>query len=84
MLYCLKRICEPCKEHVDNNFNPVPKDDVAEFLPIREELCELMDRTRNAIIANNYSEADDILKKAMILKQDFSSSQAPDEPHAGS
>ena len=23
MLYCLKRICEPCKEHVDNNFNPV-------------------------------------------------------------
>ena len=29
MMYCLKRMCEPCKEHVDNNFNPyrqsVPK-----------------------------------------------------------
>ena len=25
MLYCLKRICEPCKEHVDNNFNPISK-----------------------------------------------------------
>ena len=72
MLYCLKRICEPCKEHVDNNFNPVPKDDVAEFLPIREELCELMDRTRNAIITNNYSEADDILKKGDDLKNKIS------------
>ena len=72
MLYCLKRICEPCKEHVDNNFNPVPKDDVAEFLPIREELCKLMDRTRNAIIANNYSEADDILKKGDDLKNKIS------------
>ena len=35
MLYCLKRICEPCKEHVDNNFNPISKDCIAEFLPIR-------------------------------------------------
>lgn len=72
MLYCLKRICEPCKEHVDNNFNPVHKDDVAEFLPIREELCELMDRTRNAIITNNYNEADDILKKGDDLKNKIS------------
>lgn len=31
MLYCLKRICEPCKEHVDNNFNPISKDCIAEF-----------------------------------------------------
>ena len=22
MMYCLKRMCEPCKEHEDNNFNP--------------------------------------------------------------
>ena len=32
MLYCLKRICEPCKEHVDNNFNPISKDCIAEFV----------------------------------------------------
>ena len=24
MMYCLKRMCEPCKEHVDNNFNHLP------------------------------------------------------------
>lgn len=73
MLYCLKRICEPCKEHVDNNFNPISKDCVTEFLPVREELCCLMERTRTAIENNNYEEADDILAKGDALKNSISS-----------
>lgn len=72
MLYCLKRICEPCKEHVDNNFNPISKDCIAEFLPIREELCQLMERTRTAIENNDYREADDILVKDDALKNKIS------------
>lgn len=72
MLYCLKRICEPCKEHVDNNFNPISKDCIAEFLPIREELCQLMDRTQTVIENNNYAEADDILIKGDALKNKIS------------
>lgn len=72
MLYCLKRICEPCKEHVDNNFNPISKDCIAEFLPIREELCHLMDRTQTVIENNNYAEADDILVKGDALKNKIS------------
>lgn len=72
MLYCLKRICEPCKEHVDNNFNPISKDCIAEFLPIREELCQLMNRTQTVIENNNYAEADDILVKGDALKNKIS------------
>lgn len=72
MLYCLKRICEPCKEHVDNNFNPISKDCIAEFLPIREELCQLMDRTQTVIENNNYAEAEDILVKGDALKNKIS------------
>jgi len=72
MLYCLKRICEPCKEHVDNNFNPISKDCIAEFLPIREELCQLMDRTQTVIENNNYAEADDVLVKGDALKNKIS------------
>lgn len=72
MLYCLKRICEPCKEHVDNNFNPISKDCIAEFLLIREELCQLMDRTQTVIENNNYAEADDILVKGDALKNKIS------------
>lgn len=73
MLYCLKRICEPCKEHVDNNFNPVPAEYVQEFLPMRERLCDLMERTRACILANDYTDADKILKEGDDLKNNISS-----------
>lgn len=73
MLYCIKRICDPCKEHVDNNFNPISKECVKEFTPVRQELCNLMERTRMAIENNNYAEADDILKKGDALKNTISS-----------
>ena len=72
MLYCLKRICEPCKEHVDNNFNPVSKESVAQFLPIRERLCELMEQTKQSIATNNYEHADQILKEGDDLKNAIS------------
>lgn len=72
MLYCLKRICEPCKEHVDNNFNPISPDCVKEFLPVREQLCSLMERTKEVISTGNYADADDILKKGDDLKNSIS------------
>lgn len=72
MLYCLKRILDPCKEHVDNNFNPIQKACIDEFLPIRQELCNLMERTCKAIDSNDYTDADDILKKGDDLKNKIS------------
>ena len=72
MLYCLKRILDPCKEHVDNNFNPIQKACIDEFLPIRQELCTLMERTCKSIDSNDYTDADDILKKGDDLKNKIS------------
>lgn len=72
MLYCLKRILDPCKEHVDNNFNPIQKNCIDEFLPVRQELCILMERTCKAIDSNDYTDADDILKKGDDLKNKIS------------
>ena len=68
MLYCLKRIGEPCKEHVDNNFNPLSPERVTELQNVRQELCKLMERTCAAIENNQYDDADDILKKGDELK----------------
>ena len=72
MLYCLKRILEPCKEHVDNNFNPISERCVTEFLPVRRELSRLMERARKAIETNNYDEADNILAEGDELKKTIS------------
>ncbi len=44
MVYCLKRMGEPCREHVGNNFSPVPNEYINEFLVIRNEIVNLINR----------------------------------------
>lgn len=48
MVYCLKRMGEPCKEHVGNNFSPVPSGYANEFLVIRNEIVHLLNRSLTA------------------------------------
>ena len=48
MVYCLKRMGEPCREHVGNNFSPVPRQYVNKFLVIRNEIVHLLKRSVTA------------------------------------
>ena len=41
MYYCLKRMGESCREHVGNNFSPVPNEYANEFLVLRNEIVRL-------------------------------------------
>ena len=68
MMYCLKRMCEPCKEHVDNNFNPLPAECAEEFVPIRDMLKSLLERTKDISDKGNYEEADLVLAEGEELK----------------
>ncbi len=72
MLYCLKRMCDPCKEHVDNHFNPLPKQCAEEFIPLRNELTNLMERARDILSKENYADADKVLTEGDALKEKFS------------
>lgn len=56
-LYCLKRMCEPTLEHVDNNFNPMPKEYVQEFSPINEGVKKLINGVGDMIEHNNFDNA---------------------------
>ena len=68
MIYCMKRICEPCKEHVDNNFKPLSERARNEFIPVRDEMIALMTKARDVIISGDYDKADAILKDGDGLK----------------
>lgn len=72
MMYCLKRMCEPCKEHVDNNFNPLPAHCVKEFLPLRDELTALVLQVQGMIMAGQYEDAGQVLEHGEALKDKFS------------
>ena len=72
MIYCMKRICEPCKEHVDNNFKPLSERARNEFIPVRDEMIALMTQARDVIISGDYDKADIILKEGDGLKNKIS------------
>ena len=44
MVYCLKRMGEPCIEHVGNHFTPVSSEYAKAFLAVRNEIVNLIHR----------------------------------------
>lgn len=67
-IYCLRRMLEPIKEHVDNSFNPIPEIFVNEFRPIREKINELMRQTENIISTGLYENYREVLANADTCK----------------
>ena len=72
IMYCLRRICEPCEEHVDNNFKPMPMELVKEFIPLRDTLVYLLKRTHTVISEGKYNEVDEIRAECDRLKESLS------------
>ena len=53
--YGLKRIVEPCKEHVDNNFNPLPEEWKSEYAHVSEKINELTLQISSMIKNSDYT-----------------------------
>jgi len=71
-LYCLRRMLEPIKEHVDNNFNPLPTEYAQEFESVRHKINDLMRMTQDNIDTGNYDEYRNILAEADACKDELS------------
>lgn len=68
-LYCLKRMSDPCLEHIDNRFNPLPEAWIKELIPLRDQTVALLDETRRMIVERDYSNADKVLVDANAAKR---------------
>lgn len=88
MFYCLTRMCEPCREHVDNNFQPVGRESIDEFRPISTKVLSMMDKAKTLLVEHRYRDADalraecDRVKEEISLtrKRQFDRMQSDDEP----
>ena len=59
---------EPCIEHVDNNFNPLPKVYVDELLPVCNDVDQLMERMAQMIASGNFNGSDELLVEGNAIK----------------
>lgn len=71
-IYCLKRLLEPIKEHVDNNFNPVPAAFMEELRPIRNRIGNLMDETCEMLTTCCFDHEKRVLEEAELCKKELS------------
>ena len=71
-IYGLRRMLEPIKEHVDNSFNPLSPELIADFLPIKRRINELMKATCEQIETGRYDNYREILADADSCKDELS------------
>ncbi len=72
LLYSLKRMSEPCKEHLENNYNPLPKDCAEEFAPASEAFLVLLGKTRdyvNGFAPDSGLQSTDLIKDISAYKK---------------
>ena len=71
-VYTLRRILDPIKEHVDNNFNPLPQEYIEEFAPVRQKINDLMKMSCEQIETSRYENYREILAEADACKDELS------------
>ena len=71
-LYCLRRMLDPIKEHVDNNFNPLPQVYIDEFIAVRNSINDLMQQTEAQISTSRFEHYRDTLAMADQCKDNLS------------
>ncbi len=75
LIYGLIRIVDPCFEHVDNNFNPLPERYKPELEEIGNEVVYLMKRTRESIVNNDFKDIDEIRTATENLQNKISATR---------
>ena len=72
MLYCLKRMSDPCKEHVVNNFNPLSSECIEEILPVKKKIVDYLMRSERIVEDRDYEHIDALLAEEEAYKQQLS------------
>lgn len=55
IIYSIGRICEPCLEHIDNNFNPLQEEQKQEFGAIALDITLFENKCKDMILSNDYT-----------------------------
>ena len=67
LVYSIGRLCEPCLEHVDNNFKPLDAIQKGEFADVSEDITYLIQTCRHRVEDNNYDGMETEIRKANEL-----------------
>ncbi len=64
LVYSVGRLCEPCLEHIDNNFKPLNAIQKGEYADVTEDICYLLQVCRRRLEDNDFADFDTETRKA--------------------
>ena len=71
-IYGLRRILEPIKEHVDNNFTPITQALIEEYQPIRLKITNFLVQAEKLIATGKFDNYRELLNKADEFETELS------------
>ncbi len=72
LVYSISRLCEPCLEHIDNNFNPLDAIQKGEFSDVAEDITYLIQLCRKKMENNDYQNIEEEIHRANDLNGQLS------------
>ena len=72
LVYSISRLCEPCLEHIDNNFNPLDAIQKGEFGDVAEDITYLIQQCRIKLENNDYTNLEEEIQRANNLNGQLS------------
>ncbi|RLT80950.1 inorganic phosphate transporter [Bacteroides acidifaciens] len=72
LVYSIARLCEPCLEHIDNNFNPLDAIQKGEFSDVSEDITYLIQQCRKKLESNEYANMEEEIRRANDLNGQLS------------
>lgn len=67
IIHAIKRTCEPCLEHTDNNFNPLGQAQKESFGVIAQEIVHFLEKCKQVVEENNNHELPALYNQGNIL-----------------
>lgn len=67
IIFSIRRLTEPSKEHVDNNFSPLSEVQKGDFGKMTESIITYLKRSASMIEKNDYHRLDDVVAESVTL-----------------
>lgn len=71
ILYSLRRICDPCKEYVDNSFTPLDKKYLPEVENLKEKVVWSVEAADITVYSSEYKDIDAVMERVKIREDEL-------------
>lgn len=71
LIYSIRRMAEPCRDHIDNHFNPLSTIQKEHLSAIIDRICDYLERCADRLKKNDYSSFKELVLESSTLMKDL-------------